>query len=379
MVLLLPCCTSYPLPTLPHSTNIRQWCLCSPHHDTLGYCRKSLRGLVYLHHQQHKGVSKGETRQGDKSEGSWSEQAARKLPDFPHELFTFLSEKIASTAWPDGYEVFSTSDTRVVGTEPSHSMLPCNHEEADTRIMIHLLDALERGYSTRLVRTVDTDVVVILIGISMPCSPSSYCRYLDRFWHCTKVHMSSYECHLSLSGQRIVRSTSHVPLLHRLWHNLSILREGEEISMEGLGFLPWGHSGLQLHGSKSALSLDIIWPHFKLQWSTKKVVLPEEQNDRTHPTNSRFPAAAVKTSCLPVWNMGDMWTGPSADIQSTRMWMDFGWRQPCKASCLEHSVDGFESLPSTGQVRLLQKRKWLWWKELVQEDTLEPGSCKCDR
>ena len=109
------------------------------------------------------------------------------------------------------------------------------------------------------------------------------------------------------------------------------------------------------------------------------VVLPEEQNDGTHPTNSRFPAAAVKTSCLPVWNMGDMWTGPSAHTQSTRMWMEFGWRQPCKASCLEHYVDGFESLPSTGQVRLLQKRKWLWWKELVQEDTLEPGSCRCDR
>ena len=91
MVLLW--CTSYPLPTLPHSTNIRQWCLCSPHHDTLGYCRKSLRGLGYLHHQQHKGVSKGETIQGDTTEGSWSEQAARNLPDFPHdshELFTFL-------------------------------------------------------------------------------------------------------------------------------------------------------------------------------------------------------------------------------------------------------------------------------------------------
>ena len=91
-------------------------------------------------------------------------------PDFlrdsknKQELFTFLSEKIASTAWPDGKQVFITSGIRVVGTERSHSMLPCNHEEADTRIMIHLLDALEHGASTCLVRTVDTDVVVILIG-----------------------------------------------------------------------------------------------------------------------------------------------------------------------------------------------------------------------
>ena len=53
---------------------------------------------------------------------------------------------------------------------------------------------------------------------------------------------------------------------------------------------------------------------------------------------------------------------PMSLTQSRRMWMDIGWRQPCKASCLEHSVDvdGFESLPSTGQVWLLQKRKWLW-------------------
>lgn len=40
----------------------------------------------------------------------------------------------------------------------------CDHEEADTRIMIHLLDALTTGASTCQVRTVDTDVVVILIG-----------------------------------------------------------------------------------------------------------------------------------------------------------------------------------------------------------------------
>ena len=130
--------------------------------------------------------------------------------------------------------------------------------------MIHLLHALEHGYSTCLVRTVDTDVVGIVIGSSMPCSPCPYCRHLGRFWHWQELHMSSYKCHLSFSGQRNVRSTSHFPLLHRLWHNLSILQEGEEISMGGLVFLPWGHSGLQLHGSKWAFSLDNRWSHFKL-------------------------------------------------------------------------------------------------------------------
>ena len=39
----------------------------------------------------------------------------------------------------------------------------CNHEEADTHIIVHLSHALLTG-ATGLVRTVDTDVVVILLG-----------------------------------------------------------------------------------------------------------------------------------------------------------------------------------------------------------------------
>ena len=43
-------------------------------------------------------------------------------------------------------------------------MPPCNHEEADTRIVIHVLHALQSGCTSVLIRTVDTDVVVILVG-----------------------------------------------------------------------------------------------------------------------------------------------------------------------------------------------------------------------
>lgn len=42
-------------------------------------------------------------------------------------------------------------------------MPPCNHEEVDTRLIIHLHDALFNGYSNCMVPTVDTYVVVILI------------------------------------------------------------------------------------------------------------------------------------------------------------------------------------------------------------------------
>ena len=40
-----------------------------------------------------------------------------------------------------------------------------DHEEADTWICPHVLDALEKGCRIIQVRTVDTDVVVILIGV----------------------------------------------------------------------------------------------------------------------------------------------------------------------------------------------------------------------
>ena len=42
-------------------------------------------------------------------------------------------------------------------------MRGCNHEEADTRILVHVKDALAKGGRSVLVRTVDTDVLVILI------------------------------------------------------------------------------------------------------------------------------------------------------------------------------------------------------------------------
>ncbi|KAG0724638.1 hypothetical protein GWK47_040164 [Chionoecetes opilio] len=91
-------------------------------------------------------------------------------PDFlrdstnKEELFQFLSDKVGSNDWPDGKEVFITSGTDVISRGSDHSMPRCDHEEADTRIVVHLKDALDKGCTTCLVRTVDTDVVVILIG-----------------------------------------------------------------------------------------------------------------------------------------------------------------------------------------------------------------------
>ncbi|KAJ8043846.1 hypothetical protein HOLleu_11123 [Holothuria leucospilota] len=80
------------------------------------------------------------------------------------ELFAFLTDKIAMTTCPDDKEIFITSGRSVIGAGCNHRMMECDHEEADTRIMVHVQDALENGSIVCQVRTVDTDVIVILIG-----------------------------------------------------------------------------------------------------------------------------------------------------------------------------------------------------------------------
>ena len=91
-------------------------------------------------------------------------------PDFlrdsvnKQELFAFLSGRIELIECSEGKQIFATSGTTVISRGTSHSMQSCDHEEADTRILIHLEDALANGSNTCLVRTVDTDVVVIIIG-----------------------------------------------------------------------------------------------------------------------------------------------------------------------------------------------------------------------
>ena len=94
-----------------------------------------------------------------------------KWPDFlrdsnnKQELFTFLSDKIAAKHFPEGKEVIVTSGDTAIIRGANRTMLQCDHEEADTRLVIHLQDSLNNGCTNCLVRTVDTDVVIILVGM----------------------------------------------------------------------------------------------------------------------------------------------------------------------------------------------------------------------
>ena len=47
-----------------------------------------------------------------------------------------------------------------------NSLSPCCHDEADTHLLVHGLDAILKGHQREKIRTNDTDVVVLAISVA---------------------------------------------------------------------------------------------------------------------------------------------------------------------------------------------------------------------
>ena len=86
-------------------------------------------------------------------------------PTSNKELFAFLTCKFAEFTFPPSKAVYITSGESVVSVDPNNHVMPdCNHEEADTSVVMHIVHALEQGMKTIEVCTADTDVMAILAG-----------------------------------------------------------------------------------------------------------------------------------------------------------------------------------------------------------------------
>ena len=48
--------------------------------------------------------------------------------------------------------------------------MPCNHEEADTRIFVHIKHAVVEGITSVMIKADDTDVLVIAVSVFFPSS-----------------------------------------------------------------------------------------------------------------------------------------------------------------------------------------------------------------
>lgn len=84
------------------------------------------------------------------------------------ELFHLLAEDLPNCPTVQSFQgtIIATDTEKVVsfGNIDNHSLTPCNHEEADTRILLHVKYAAESGHRKISITAVDTDVVVLAVS-----------------------------------------------------------------------------------------------------------------------------------------------------------------------------------------------------------------------
>ena len=82
------------------------------------------------------------------------------------ELFEFLANETRKLASSDK-EVIATLGQEALTYPPLcdiSNLSPCTHEETDSRMMVHVADAVTKGHTSIVIRTVDTDVVVLAVA-----------------------------------------------------------------------------------------------------------------------------------------------------------------------------------------------------------------------
>ena len=85
----------------------------------------------------------------------------------------FSSQEV--TRQPTTNKVINATDGRDVlsshAEADGRNLMPCTHEEADTRLLWHFADAVNRGSRKVCVRTVDTDIIVLAIATFEKVNP----------------------------------------------------------------------------------------------------------------------------------------------------------------------------------------------------------------
>jgi len=109
------------------------------------------------------------------------------------ELFQFHANARV-TQDTDDKMILSTIHQLVVSSNPVvhlDDLQPCSHEEADTTILLHIKDAMNSGYKDSIIRTVDTDVVVLAVAYFQELDNigNKHRKSLNCFWHRKKFHI----------------------------------------------------------------------------------------------------------------------------------------------------------------------------------------------
>jgi hypothetical protein len=93
---------------------------------------------------------------------NWAEFLSQS--DNKQQLFNLLADAVAAADWPANKMVRATRQGAVMCVNGGQ-MQESDHEEADTRIFLHALDAIRLGAHKVVIRTVDSDVVVLAVAL----------------------------------------------------------------------------------------------------------------------------------------------------------------------------------------------------------------------
>ena len=83
-----------------------------------------------------------------------------------YELFQFIGQELQRSTVESTYHLLTTKADIVLSNKAADitALSPCQQEEADTRMVLHLRHAAMQGHTKAYVRTVDSDVVVLTIN-----------------------------------------------------------------------------------------------------------------------------------------------------------------------------------------------------------------------
>ena len=145
--------------------------------------------------------------------GNWQEFL--RVDENKIELFSFLAKK--AILLETECQTISTHHQYVLFKQHRDvaSLAPCTHEEADTRIMLHVADAAREGHNQITVRTVDTDILVLAIATTQKLS-------VTELWVAFRTgknfrYFAAHEMSIDLGPDRCY-SNAHVPCSYWLRH-----------------------------------------------------------------------------------------------------------------------------------------------------------------
>ena len=82
------------------------------------------------------------------------------------ELFDPLCHQLAQEQFPGVVIMTNGEDVCKSKAVDTEILSPCTQEEADTRMLLHAADDVKQGHKNILLRTVDTDVVVLAVNLA---------------------------------------------------------------------------------------------------------------------------------------------------------------------------------------------------------------------